>query len=73
MSTRTRTIWRRRQVREAIGYADRTIDRKEQLGQFPKRVKLGPNAVGWYSDEIEEWIESRERGGCEAPTKMASA
>jgi prophage regulatory protein len=73
MSTRTRTIWRRQKVRAATGYADRTIDRKERAGQFPTRVKLGPNAVGWYSDEVEEWIESRERGGCEAPAKAATA
>ena len=24
-----------------------TVDRLEKLGQFPKRVKLGPRAVAW--------------------------
>jgi prophage regulatory protein len=30
-------------------------------GEFPKPVKLGPNAraVAWSSDEVAKWIEER--------------
>lgn len=25
-------------------------------GQFPKQVSLGARAVGWYEDEVNEWV-----------------
>ena len=28
---------------------------------FPKPVKLGPRAVGWWSSEIQAWLTSREK------------
>jgi prophage regulatory protein len=33
--------------------------RKERKGQAPKRVQLGPNAVGWLASEIDGWIKAR--------------
>jgi predicted DNA-binding transcriptional regulator AlpA len=38
-----------------------TLYRWEQKGQFPKRVTVGPNMVGWYTDEIDQWLVARER------------
>ncbi len=35
------------------------IWRLEQAGTFPKRIKLGPNRVGWLLSEVEQWIEER--------------
>jgi prophage regulatory protein len=35
------------------------IWRLEKVGRFPRRVKLGPNSVGWVSTEIDAWIEAR--------------
>ena len=28
-------------------------------GTFPKQVNLGPRSVGWISDEVDAWIQSR--------------
>ena len=37
-----------------------------QKGTFPRPVKLGPRAVGWLENEIEEWlvacVENRDSG-----------
>ena len=30
-----------------------------QKGLFPKSYKLSERAVGWKSEEVENWIESR--------------
>jgi prophage regulatory protein len=49
------------EVTEMTGLSRTTIWRRERKGEFPQRVKLGPQAVGWRADEIEEWIESRPR------------
>ena len=41
-----------------------TLRRWEARGQFPRRRELGPRCVGWRSDEIDAWLESRpQRGG----------
>lgn len=31
----------------------------EQQGRAPKRVPLGPNAVGWLESEVDRWIAQR--------------
>ena len=36
--------------------------RYERHGLFPKRLRLGPNRVGWLQSEIEDWLRSRPRG-----------
>jgi len=60
-------IIRRPKVEELTGLSGRTIDRREAVGQFPRRVRLGANSIGWYENEVLEWVAARERGGCEAP------
>lgn len=51
--------------RRLVPYSDIQIWRLEQQGRFPKRIKLGPNRVGWSEQEVLDWIEARmnEREG----------
>jgi prophage regulatory protein len=53
-----------KEVRLRIPYSSVQIWRKENAGEFPRRVRLGANRVGWIESEIEAWISSkvRERG-----------
>lgn len=53
--------YRKPQVSKMTGRSPSSIDRDEAAGLFPKRYKLGPRSVGWRSDEVDAWIESRER------------
>lgn len=46
--------------RQLVPYSDMHIWRMEKAGQFPLRIKLGPNSVGWSFREILEWIEERK-------------
>jgi prophage regulatory protein len=48
-------------VLAATGLSRSTIWRLEAAGEFPKRVQLSANAVGWRADEVESWIEARAR------------
>ena len=48
-------------VRERTALSRSTLYALERAGQFPRRVQIGPRAVGWYEDEIAHWIESRCR------------
>lgn len=36
-----------------------TVYNYGRLGLFPRPVKLGPRAVGWYESDIDAWIASR--------------
>jgi prophage regulatory protein len=52
---------RQRQVCEKVGLSPMTIWRRQKSGTFPRRVLLGPNAVGWVEEEIEAWCAKRVR------------
>ena len=46
--------------RELVPFSDMHIWRMEKAGAFPKRIKLGPNRIGWSVNEINDWIASRK-------------
>jgi prophage regulatory protein len=56
-----RKIIRGARVREITGRSGTTIWRDENKGTFPRRVVLGPMSVGWFEDEILEWVRTRVR------------
>lgn len=37
---------------------------------FPKKVQIGIRAVGWYEDEIYQWLSSR-RDSTASPTAIS--
>lgn len=47
-------------VMDATGIKRTTIWKRERDGDFPKRVKLGTNSIGWRESEILAWVASRE-------------
>jgi prophage regulatory protein len=52
-------IIRKPERRRRVPYSDMQIWRMERDGKFPKRIQLGPNAVGWIEEEVDAWIEAR--------------
>ena len=54
-------ILRWRQVFEIIGLSRTQIWRLEKSGNFPKRIQLSKNSVGWDSNEVQEWIQNRKK------------
>ena len=55
-------ILRARAVAERLGCSVSTLYRWAKSGAFPQQIRLSSAYVGWREDEIEVWIESRERG-----------
>ena len=49
----------KRQVKELVLYSPQHISRLEAAGQFPKRVQLGVNRVGWVEEEVMAWLQDR--------------
>lgn len=56
------TILRAKDVVQLTGLSRVSIWRYERAGQFPPRIQLGPNSVGWIEEEVLDWIETRPRG-----------
>ncbi|MFN3889593.1 MAG: helix-turn-helix transcriptional regulator [Beijerinckiaceae bacterium] len=52
-------ILSKRQLKELVLYSSQHVARLEKAGQFPKRVQLGPNRVGWVESEIMDWLQQR--------------
>jgi len=45
--------------KKGIPYSKTQIWRLEKRGQFPRRVRIGPNRHGWVEDEIDQLIADR--------------
>lgn len=58
-----RKIVRPRAVKTITGYSIPAIHAKarDEADPFPGAVVLGPHAVGFYLDEIENWLADRPR------------
>ena len=52
-------ILSKRQLRELVVYSPQHIARLEKAGQFPKRVQLGPNRVGWVESKVLDWLRGK--------------
>jgi prophage regulatory protein len=48
-------------VRRLTGVSRGTRWRWEKDGEFPQRVRLGKNIIGWREHEILQWIQSMPR------------
>lgn len=54
-------ILRVKEVADKLSISKSTIWRLRREGCFPKPVKLGPRAVGWFESDVTDWLESRNR------------
>jgi predicted DNA-binding transcriptional regulator AlpA len=52
-------IIRAKEVQDLTGLSRTTLWRMENKGEFPRRVSLGGNLVGWRWSEISQWIDER--------------
>lgn len=52
-------ILSKRQLKELVLYSPQHIARLEAAGNFPKRVQLGANRVGWIEDEVLDWLQTK--------------
>lgn len=53
-------IIRPAELAKRLSVCKKTLDRMEARGELPKRLKISRNVVGWRSDQLEEWLESRQ-------------
>lgn len=58
-------ILRRREVERKIKLSRSTIYKLMADGEFPKPIKLGTRAVGWFESDIVDWLNQRATGEIE--------
>ena len=56
-------VLRLREVSLLTRLSKATIYRLLNSGGFPRPIRLSARAVGWRTEEIDEWLASRERAG----------
>lgn len=56
-------ILREKELIKIVGLSRTSIWRKERLGTFPRRVKLGAGgrAIGWLRSDVEAWLQELKR------------
>jgi prophage regulatory protein len=47
--------------RDLVPYSDMHVWRLEKTGEFPQRIRLGANRVGWSLNELDTYIEEKKR------------
>ena len=55
----TDRVIRKPEVQKIVGLSDATIWRLERRGEFPKRIQLGGNSVGWLLSEVLAWLKMK--------------
>lgn len=54
-----KTILRIIAVMGRTGLSRSSIYQKMAADEFPESINLGPRAIGWIADEVEQWIQER--------------
>lgn len=50
-----------RAIELMTGKSRQQIWRDIRAGKFPAPIELGPNSVGWFEYEVDEWLANRPR------------
>ena len=58
-------IIRRAQLMAELGLGFGTIRRMIEAGQFPKPIQLGPRSIGWRTEDVKAWLDSRPQAWCQ--------
>lgn len=67
-----RRLIRRSELQRKVPFSMVHIWRLEKQSAFPRRVSIGPNAVAWFADEVDAWIEGRLRAGGRPPMRRGA-
>jgi prophage regulatory protein len=69
-----RSILRRREVLRRTGLSSTTQWRLERAGEFPERIRLTEaGSVGWFEDEVNDWVHERVRASGKRPLGRSAA
>jgi len=47
------------EITQRIPYSQNHLRRLEASGDFPRRIRIGPNRVAWVRTEVNNWLQIR--------------
>lgn len=50
-----------KQISEVVGLHQKTIRRLEERGEFPKAITLSERNRGYFTSEVNRWLQDRRR------------
>ncbi len=50
-------VYTRAEVLYLTTFSRYKIDELETKGEFPKRIQLSANRIGWVAKEVDDWFE----------------
>ena len=58
-------VLRPKETCERVKLTNQWLRKLEERGEFPRRIRLGPNSVGHLEHEVDDWLAARaaERDG----------
>lgn len=66
MEHKTRRTLRREQVLSKTGLSRTSQYNLERAGDFPQHFMLTPRCAVWFEDEVDAWLEERQRTAIKA-------
>jgi prophage regulatory protein len=57
--TSSKRVLSQQAVLEIVPVSRVTLWRMEQAGDFPKRIKVSKNRIGWFEADVEAWLDAR--------------
>lgn len=60
-----KTILRVPDVCKLLSISKPTLFRWRRIGIFIPEIKFGPNSVGWYRQDVEDWLKAKKSAGQE--------
>ncbi|MBD2551594.1 AlpA family transcriptional regulator [Microcystis elabens FACHB-917] len=66
MTSATDRLLRLPEVIHRVGLSRTTIYSLIATGEFPMQIVIGPRAVAWSHQELEDWITSKRQAACSA-------
>ncbi|MCR0998692.1 helix-turn-helix transcriptional regulator [Serratia rubidaea] len=53
----------RKELLQVVPLSWYTINALEKAGEFPERFSITPGRVAWNGDEVEAWLDARQKAG----------
>lgn len=66
MNHKTKRTLRREQILSKTGLSRTGQYNLEKSGDFPKHFMLTPRCAVWFEDEVDAWLEERQRSAIKA-------
>jgi prophage regulatory protein len=60
MSPHRRLLSFKQLIELGISFSREHIRRLEEAGKFPERIRLSPQKIAWFEDEILAWLAERD-------------